>query len=139
MQGCHVDASGSCGIFGDWRRGHELGSSGHPKTAGPLSIVLLVNLALTQHPTASHVAMFKQINAKWPVHIHFALAIGRSFSSRPCITTTRPLPPLGCVGPPPRSSRGLPPLLLPGQLARKSIPGEHPLWGPTSGWSSTSP
>ena len=24
----------SCNIFNDWRRGHELGSSGHPKTNG---------------------------------------------------------------------------------------------------------
>ena len=26
----------SCNIFSDWRRGHELGSSGHPKTMGSL-------------------------------------------------------------------------------------------------------
>ena len=30
-------AIGSCNIFNDWRRGHELGSSGHPKTMGSLS------------------------------------------------------------------------------------------------------
>ena len=41
---------------------------------------------------------------------------------------------LGCVGLPPRRSRGLPPLLLPGQLARQISPGEHHLWGPT--WPS---
>ena len=30
-------AIGSCNTRNDWRRGHELGSSGHPKTMGPLS------------------------------------------------------------------------------------------------------
>ena len=29
-------AIGSCSIFNDWRSGHELGSSGHPKTMGSL-------------------------------------------------------------------------------------------------------
>ena len=27
----------SCNMFYDWRRGHELWSSGHPKTTGSLS------------------------------------------------------------------------------------------------------
>ena len=45
--------------------------------------------------------------------LQLRLSTGPS-STRPCLATPRPLPPLGCVGSPPRSSRGLPSLLLPG-------------------------
>ena len=57
------------------------------------------------------------------MHIHFATAALGPSSSRTCLTTTRLLPPPGCVCSQPRSSRGVPSVLLPAQLTRKSNSG----------------
>ena len=56
------------------------------------------------------------------MHIHFATAAAGPSSTRQCLATTRPLPPLGCVGSPPCSSRGLPSLLLPGHWQSSVFP-----------------
>ena len=96
--------------FNEWRRGHE---PGHPKTMGSFWIGCLVNPAPTQHERQATWQYIKQINTTHLVHIHFATAALVPSSTRPCIATIRLLPPLRCVCSPPRSSRGLPSLLLP--------------------------